>query len=671
MKLSAISVIPLTFFFVSVLHRPSNCQQQYIGAAVTNCSSASLSSNGYLCNDNPQSQCQSFMSFRSIPPYDTPSSIANLLDSDPSSIASSNNFTSIGETIPSNHLVIVPVSCSCSGSIYQHSATYTVTRGDYYFRIANSTYQGLTTCKAILGQNYYDPEDIPIGVRLVVPLRCACPSTNQTQSGFSVLLTYIVAQDETIEEIGPRFGVSKETIMKANMLSNHSMIYPLNPILIPLKLEDCRESPGSFYCSCPDGYLRVSGLGHFLCIRVPGKKFPIKLVVSIGASIGFGCLCLFVSAYLLYRYLKKQRSNNIKKKLFEQNGGFLLQQKLASFRSGEKARIFTREELERATDNYSKSRFLGQGGYGTVYKGMLEDGTIVAVKKSKAIDRERIDQFVNEVVILSQINHRNIVKLLGCCLETKVPTLVYEYIPNGTLSQHIHQDRNFSLPWEDRLRVACEVAGAVAYMHSSASVPIFHRDIKPSNILLDEKLASKVSDFGTSRSVPYDKTHITTAVQGTFGYLDPEYFQSSQFTDRSDVYSFGVVLVELLTGEGPVSFARGEDERNRVANFMTMVREDRLGETLDHRVANEARKEDVKAVAMLAMRCLRLNRKKRPTMKEVAMELGLRNSQSLLQINQEVRSMRDEPFQHCDEIHQEILDSTSFSLYTESGSIPR
>lgn len=393
------------------------------------------------------------------------------------------------------------------------------------------------------------------------------------------------------------------------------------------------------------------------------------LLVS-GVGVSFGCLCLFVVAFLLYRYVKKQRLRNRRKKLFEQNGGLLLQQKLSSSGSGNKARIFTEEEIERATDNYNRSRFLGEGGFGMVYKGMLEDGTVVAVKRSKAIDIGRMEQFMNEVVTLSQVNHRNIVHLLGCCLESDVPILVYEFISNGTLSHHIHQDHNASLPWEDRFRVACEVAGAVAYMHSAASVPIFHRDIKPSNILLDEKFAAKVSDFGTSRSVPYDKTHLTTVVQGTFGYLDPEYFQTSQYTDRSDVYSFGVVLVELLTGERPVSFTRGEDETNSVANFMSMARENRLQETLDPRVANEAREDDVVAIAMLAMRCLRLNGKRRPTMKEVVMELeGLMNSRRVSKICQEVHSVGDESFQYSDGIHQEPVDEDSFAMEIESAII--
>ncbi|KAK2998187.1 hypothetical protein RJ639_023986 [Escallonia herrerae] len=276
--------------------------------------------------------------------------------------------------------------------------------------------------------------------------------------------------------------------------------------------------------------------------------------------------------------MRRRRKRQLKKKFFKRNGGLILQQQLSSGEEGnvEKTKVFTSKALEKATDNFNQNRVLGQGGQGTVYKGMLPDGRIVAIKKSKIEDDEgKVEHFINEVVILSRISHQNVVKLCGCCLETKVPLLVYEFIPNGTLFEFIH-GQNDELPlscWDMRLRIATEVAGALSYVHSDAAIPIYHRDIKSTNILLDEKYRSKVADFGTSRSIFVDQTHLTTRVLGTWGYLDPECFQSSQFTDKSDVYSFGVVLIELLTGQKPISSTKSEEARSLATQFILAMKE--------------------------------------------------------------------------------------------------
>ena len=254
---------------------------------------------------------------------------------------------------------------------------------------------------------------------------------------------------------------------------------------------------------------------------------------------------------------------------------------------------------------------------------MLVDGRIVAIKKCNTMDKGNLEQFINEIIILSQINHRNVVKLLGWCLETEVPLLVYEFIPNGTLFQYIHEENEefLLITWDMRLRIATEVARALSYLHSAASLPIYHRDVKSSNILIDDKYRAKIADFGTSRSVAIDQTHVTTLVYGTFGYLDPEYFQTSQFTEKSDVYSFGVVLVELLTGEKLASLARSLEDRNLSTYFIHSIKENRLFDILDTQVRKDGNIHEVMAIANLAKRCLHLNRKKRPTMTEIVMEL--------------------------------------------------
>ena len=307
----------------------------------------------------------------------------------------------------------------------------------------------------------------------------------------------------------------------------------------------------------------------------------------------------------------------------------------------ENVKLFGVKELNTATNSFNKERVLGQGGQGTVYKGMLTDGQVIAVKKSKLFDESEWKQFINEVILLSQIKHRNVVKLLGCCLEIKEPLIVYEFVPNGTLFEHLHDhSKGITLSWEMRLRIASETATAIAYLHSGSPTSIYHRDIKSSNILLDDKYIAKLSDFGISKAVAIDRTHLTTCVQGTLGYLDPEYFQLNQFTEKSDVYSFGVVLVELLTGQKPTRLVTLEEEEEEkvsmVEYFMSSMSDSSLLKILDPIVLQSNAKEEIMAVANLAERCLNSRGILRPTMKEVATVLaGLRNQKSSVALNDE------------------------------------
>ncbi|OVA05885.1 Protein kinase domain [Macleaya cordata] len=427
----------------------------------------------------------------------------------------------------------------------------------------------------------------------------------------------------------------------------------------------CTNTMGSYNCSCPKGSYGDGRKGGSGCIR-KNKEFPI-MKVTLGIGLGF--LFLIVSSSWLYLRIRKRKLIKLKEKFFHQNGGLLLKQQISSHEGGaESTNIFTAEELELATKNYDESRILGRGGYGIVYKGILSDNRIVAIKKSKIIDESQIEQFINEVVILTQINHRNVVKLLGCCLETEVPLLVYEYVSNGTLFQHIHKkDGISSLSWESRLRIATETAGALAYLHSAASIPIIHRDIKSANILLDKNYTAKVSDFGASRLVPLDQTQINTLVQGTLGYLDPEYFRTSQLTDKSDTYSFGVVLVELLTGEKPISFERSQEQRTLASYFASSMENNNVFQVIEARVVNDGKMEQVLAVAKLAKRCLNLNGKERPTMKEVAGEL-----ESLRELEPHLAQAHQQSHEHKTSMTSEPTDlyaaplSSSYSV-VDSG----
>ncbi|XP_031273743.1 putative wall-associated receptor kinase-like 16 [Pistacia vera] len=388
--------------------------------------------------------------------------------------------------------------------------------------------------------------------------------------------------------------------------------------------QSCINNDGSYTCSCREGYERDEINGWEGCNPIPPNEFP---VVKVAMGVGIFFVVLLVSSTWLYLVLKKRKLIKLKEKFFQQNDGFLLQQQLSK-RSGssETAKIFTAEELKKATNNYDESRIIGRGGFGTVYKGFLTDNTPVAIKMSKTIDESQIEQFVNEVVVLSQINHRNVVRLLGCCLETEVPLLVYEFVSNGTLFEHIHdKDKAPTISWEIRLRIAAETAGVLSYLHSAAATPIIHRDVKSTNILLDHNFTAKVSDFGASKLVPIDETQLSTMVQGTLGYLDPEYLHTSQLTEKSDVYSFGVVLAELLTGKKALLFDRPEEQRSLVMYFLTSLQEGCLFEILENYIVNDGNEEQLKEVAELAKICLKVKGEERPTMREVAMELdGLR-----------------------------------------------
>ncbi|KAL7246111.1 hypothetical protein ACSBR2_001277 [Camellia fascicularis] len=336
----------------------------------------------------------------------------------------------------------------------------------------------------------------------------------------------------------------------------------------------CHNLPGTYNCSCPEGYEddgRTNGSG---CSPIPhSNNIPSLIKIALGISISISVLLLGGS--WLYWGFRQRNIINLREKFSQQNGGIMLQQQLSMHKGSiQSAKIFTTEDLKKATKNYHESRILGEGGQGTVYMGVLPDTTVVAIKKAKVAEQSQsqIEQFINEVIILSQVNHRNVLKLLGCCLETKVPLLVYEFITNGTLYDLIHTvGGTSSMTWENCLRIATEIVAALSYLHSAASTPIIHRDVKSTNILLDNNYVAKVYDFGSSRLIPMDQAQLTTLVRGTLGYLEPKYFQTSHLTERSDVYSFGVVLVELLTSKKAISFDRPEADRNLAMYFISTI----------------------------------------------------------------------------------------------------
>lgn len=320
------------------------------------------------------------------------------------------------------------------------------------------------------------------------------------------------------------------------------------------------------------------------------------------------------------------------------------------------AHVFSFAELEEATNNFDPSKELGDGGFGVVYYGMcvlflalllfgerfltipsnllsgkLHDGRVVAVKRLYENNFKRVEQFMNEVEILTQLRHKNLVTLYGCTSKrSRDLLLVYEYIPNGTVADHLHGKRAKSglLSWPVRMNIAIETAEALAYLHSSI---IIHRDVKTNNILLDNDFHVKVADFGLSRLFPNNVTHVSTAPQGTPGYVDPEYYQCYQLTEKSDVYSFGVVLVELISSLEAVDTNRHRHDINLSNMAVNKIQGHSIHELVDPTLGfstNSSVRRMTTLVAELAFRCLQQERDLRPSMQEVLETLrGIQNGE--------------------------------------------
>lgn len=378
-----------------------------------------------------------------------------------------------------------------------------------------------------------------------------------------------------------------------------------------------------YRCQCEDGFVGDGYLDGSGCRRDSSACHPSRYisgkcghrvgVLIAGAAAGAS---LMVSVGLMWCWIRRRsKSKNWKTTT-----------RCLSETTGITVPIYPYSLIEKATNSFSEKQQLGTGAYGTVYAGKLHhNDKLVAIKRIKCRDTESIEQVVNEVKLISSVSHPNLVRLLGCCIDKDEQILIYEFMPNGTLSHHLHKEgRDEGLKWPVRLKIATETARAIAFLHS-ASPPIYHRDIKSTNILLDNEFKTKVADFGLSRlGLTEFLSHISTAPQGTPGYLDPQYHQNFHLSDKSDVYSFGVVLVEIITGLRAIDFSRPQNEVNLASLATDRIAKGRLEEIIDPELdtqEDEWTLSSVHKMAELAFRCLAYESGMRPSMVEVSIEL--------------------------------------------------
>ncbi|KAK2443514.1 putative LRR receptor serine/threonine-protein kinase [Trifolium repens] len=351
------------------------------------------------------------------------------------------------------------------------------------------------------------------------------------------------------------------------------------------------------------------------------KKNKKHFQLIIGTAIGVLAILLvfFLASLVLLHYLRKKayekRSDEKGKHI---NGysfgvdGNLMDEGTAYY--------INLSDLKEATNNFSKK--IGKGSFGSVYYGKMKDGKEIAVKTMTDPSTHGNHQFATEVALLSRIHHRNLVPLIGYCEEEYQHILVYEYMHNGTLRDHIHEcSTQKRFDWLTRLRIAEDSAKGLEYLHTGCNPSIIHRDVKTSNILLDINMRAKVSDFGLSRIAEEDLTHISSVARGTVGYLDPEYYANQQLTEKSDVYSFGVVLLELISGKKPVSPEDYGPEMNIVHWARSLIRKGDIISIMDPLLIGNVKTESIWRVAEIAMQCVEPHGASRPRMQEVILAI--------------------------------------------------
>lgn len=348
------------------------------------------------------------------------------------------------------------------------------------------------------------------------------------------------------------------------------------------------------------------------------KSISIGLIIGVVAG---GCvllLLLIVSG--VYAFCQKGKAERATKKNTpfaswdpDKGGGDCPQLK--------GARSFTFDELKACTNNFSVATNIGSGGYGMVYRGTLPNKQLVAIKRAQLRSTQGGLEFKTEIELLSRVHHKNVVGLVGFCFDEGEQMLVYEYVVNGTLKDSLSGRSGIRLDWMRRLKIILGAARGLQYLHDLADPPIIHRDVKTTNILLDERLNAKVADFGLSKPLgDADRTHVTTQVKGTMGYMDPEYYMTQQLTEKSDVYSFGIVMLELITARNPIE--KGKYIVREVKENMDK-RKDlyNLREVLDPTIGLTNELQGLEKFVDIALRCVEDTGHQRPRMSEVVKEI--------------------------------------------------
>ncbi|XP_061984779.1 serine/threonine receptor-like kinase NFP [Populus nigra] len=573
---------------------------------------AQPSTQGFTCPANQSSfPCQTYAFYRaSAPNFLDLASIGDLFSVSRLMISKPGNISSPTSPLIPNQPLFVPLSCSCnpinSTSISSANITYTILEGNTFYIVSTEYFQNLTTYQSVeLFNPTLIPELLDIGVEVIFPIFCKCPNQTQLQNKVNYLVSYVFQPSDNLSSVASTFGVETQSIVDVN----GNNIQPYDTIFVPVNQLPQLAQPTVVV---PSG-------------APPPEKTERKGVI-IGLAVGLGIaglLLVLVSGVWFYRegVLKKRRDVEKveEKRRMQLNGGRKglkdIEVSLMADVSDclDKYRVFKIDELKEATNGFSENCLIE----GSVFKGSI-NGETYAIKKMKWNACE-------ELKILQKVNHGNLVKLEGFCIDPEDANcyLVYEFVDNGSLHSWLHRNEKEKLSWKTRLRVAIDVANGLQYIHEHTRPRVVHKDIKSSNILLDSSMRAKIANFGLAKS---GCNAITMHIVGTQGYIAPEYLADGVVSTRMDVFSFGVVLLELISGreaideEGKVLWAEAigilegnVEERRKVKRLTAWMDKVLLEESCSM--------ESVMNTMAVAIACLHRDPSKRPSMVDIVYAL--------------------------------------------------
>ncbi|KAI3702577.1 hypothetical protein L6452_28321 [Arctium lappa] len=538
------------------------------------------------------------------------------------------------DSIQSFTRINIPFSCECiNGELLGHVFNYDVRSQDTYSVIAEQRYANLTTADWIQRFNNYDPNRIPDTGHVNVTVNCSCGDTLVSKD-YGLFVTYPLRQGETLDSVSSSANLSSDLIRRYNPDVNFNAGRGL--VYIPGRDENGSYRP-----------LRTSFLRFLLSFaaQVIHPSLYIRLSGGAKGGIGVGVVAgvLLLAGGLYYGFYRKKDSEkssallkNAQVQLMQApqtpNGtsvGGLDSRGLPAGASPgltgitvDKSVEFSYEELSKATDDFSLANKIGQGGFGAVFYAELR-GEKAAIKK---MDMQASREFLAELKVLTHVHHLNLVRLIGYCVEGSL-FLVYEYIENGNLSQHLHGSGRNPLPWSTRVQIALDSARGLEYIHEH-TVPVYiHRDIKSANILIDKNFHGKVADFGLTKLTEVGSTSLPTRLVGTFGYMPPEYAQYGDVSPKVDVYAFGVVLYELISAKEAIVKANGSvaESKGLVALFDEVLSQpdpkDDMVKMIDPRLGDNYPLDSVRKMAQLAKACTHENPQLRPSMRSIVVAL--------------------------------------------------